>query len=113
MVQSGKSEFPGWMPPTSMSPRFLVPDGITTITVNSSSLGNGAYSITYNTQIPNTGLTATMNFSGGTGTFNTITLGVPVPDIEVTAITFTGWTCSAPICTNTVSVRLKPTATGF
>ncbi len=87
-------------------------DGITPITINSTSLANGSYTVTYSTTNPdNTGLTATMNFSGGTGSFNTIALTGSESTITVNAITFTGWTCSTPItANNTASVRLKPTA---
>jgi len=48
----------------------------TLVSVTSSTLANGTYTVTYNLSAPNlvTGSTATMVFSGGTGTFTTSTL---------------------------------------
>src|SRR5207244_790681 len=46
------------------------------VTVTSSSLGNGTFTVTYDLSAPNasTGNTASLAMSGGTGTFNTLAL---------------------------------------
>ena len=80
------------------------------VTVTSTSLADGSYTVTYNTTNPaSSDNNATMIFSSGVGTFSTIALTGPSSDITVTGITFTGWSCST-IVSSIVSVHILPTA---
>ena len=86
--------------------------GSALITVTSSSLANGSYSVIYNTTNPtNTGINANINFSSGTGTFSTPVLTGPVSDLVVTGIELAGSNCISSINTNnTLHINIIPTA---
>jgi len=73
-----------------------------TVTLNSSSLPNGTYTVTYNLSGGNTatGSTATMTFASGTGTFTTSTLAASV---TATTITVTSLASGNPACTSAIS----------
>ncbi|MGC4040240.1 MAG: fibronectin type III domain-containing protein [Flavobacterium sp.] len=89
-----------------------------TVTVTSTTLDDGTYTVTYNTTNPTTtGNTATMVFSGVTGTFTTINLlnattSDVTANITITGVTFSGWSCGATISTgNAANVVVNPNNT--
>jgi hypothetical protein len=81
----------------------------TTVTVNSATLVNGTYTVTYNLSGANsaTGNTATLVFSGGTGTFNTSVLA----SAGSTTVTVTSLTnaigCSASVSGGSITFTVN------
>ena len=79
-----------------------------TVTLNSSSLSSGTYTVTYNLSgaTSSTGNTATMTFTAGisgSGTFPTSTLAVGITTITITSLSSGGtapYNCSSTISTN-------------
>lgn len=77
------------------------------VTVTSSTLANGTYTVYYNLSNPNaaSGLTATLNFSSGSGTFTTPVLATS----GNTTLTITGVNCASPNNnTATIAVSTAP-----
>lgn len=86
-----------------------------TVNVTSTTLASGNYTVTYDLSGANTasGNTATMAFSGSSGSFSTAVLpNAGNTTVTITSITITGWNCSAVISTGntaTITVNTRPT----
>lgn len=86
---------------TPSATTVCAPNG-SVVTVNSSSLGNGTFTVTYNLTDQNiaTGNTATLTMSGGTGTFTTSSLTNTANNgsttVTITAIT-NSYGCTTPV----------------
>jgi PKD repeat protein len=107
-----------WVDPSDFQTSAVTPvcgtPGISTVTITSTSLADGSYTVTYSTTNPGGSHTATMNFAGNTGTFQTIALTGPTSNLTITAITFVGWTCSTTISSNnTATITVDPAPTVF
>ena len=83
------------------------------VTVNSTSLGNGTYEVGYTLSGANTGSgTATLNFSGGTGTFSVPAAQIPNfgnTTVTVNTIAFVGGGCSQSITNSSVVLIIENT----
>ncbi len=89
-----------------------------TVTINSTSLGTGTYTVTYNLSAPNiaTGLTATLNMGPTNGTFaipGAALSGIGTTTVTVTSIT-NSFNCSSNVlANNTVAITTLPLPTVF
>ncbi len=89
--------------------------GTSTVTISSTSLANGTYTVTYNLSAPNaaTGQTATVTVTGGTGTFTLPALvNGGSTTVTITNVQFGGGCSSSPSGnTATVVVNAAPVIT--
>ena len=81
--------------------------GVSTVTVGSTTLGNGTFTATYNLSAPNaaTGLTASLTISSNSGTFSTPVLSnTGTTTVTITSITSAANCSSTPGSGNTANV---------
>ncbi len=84
--------------------------GISAVTINSSTLGNGTFSVIYDLSGPNaaTGLTGPLNINAGSGTFNTpILAATGTTTITITSVKNAANCSSTPVSGNTTSVTVN------